>query len=420
MLLLTALSADSAILWADACDTAESASCAVARRVPTTPGGYAPGRPSEMATVTHQSDGQGEAPRRSAGRTLPRRLARLALLIVMTVSVLLGARAVLSASAGTAVEPWPVRPDPRARILPGVTTEPIASNSFRPWGGKELESVNRFEQQARKHMGVVAWYADWAHVKRPSLYQLRAVQARGSLPEITWEPWDSVSAARGNQPRYRLARIIAGDFDGYVRRWARGLRAYGGPVRLRFAHEMNGRFYPWAVGVNGNTARQYVQAWRHVHRIFAQERATNVTWVWSAAATRLSRPQYPGREQVDEVGLSGYVGGSQLRQHPWRPFTAVFGPSLRRLGVIAPGKPIEISEVGAAEQGGDKAEWIRGMFAALARERRVDAFVWFDIDQASDWRVGTSAAARRAFARGVAPPRFGQRTRRPPALGAAK
>ena len=40
---------------------------------------------------------------------------------------------------------------------------------------------------------------------------------------------------------------------------------------LRFAHEMNGGWYRWAKGVNGNTSDQDVQAWRHLHDLFAAE-----------------------------------------------------------------------------------------------------------------------------------------------------
>jgi beta-mannanase len=305
--------------------------------------------------------------------------------------------------------PWPVQRDPRARVLVGVTTKQIASNSFRRWAAADLDSVNRFEHQVRKHAGIVLWYADWARVARPSLTQLRLVAARQSVPEITWEPWDSVSPEPSRQPRYRLRRIIGGAFDPYIRRWARDLAAYGGPVRLRFAHEMNAGFYPWAEGVNGNRPGEYVRAWRHVRRIFDRAGARNVRWVWSPVAAAVQRSQYPGDRYVDIAGLSGFVGGSQLRTHRWRSFGRVFGAPLAKLARIAPSKAVEISEVGASEQGGDKAAWIRGMFRVIQRRRQITAVNWFNMDQASDWRVATTPRARRAFAAGVAAPVFGQR-----------
>lgn len=44
---------------------------------------------------------------------------------------------------------------------------------------------------------------------------------------------------------------------------------------------MNGNWHPWAQGVNGNQAGDYVRAWQHVHDLVASMGATNVHWVWS-------------------------------------------------------------------------------------------------------------------------------------------
>ena len=66
-------------------------------------------------------------------------------------------------------------------------------------------------------------YADWAHAHAPSLSQLNAIAARGSEPEITWEPWNALIGPRHAQPRYALRNITAGRFDPYIRTWARSL-----------------------------------------------------------------------------------------------------------------------------------------------------------------------------------------------------
>ena len=88
---------------------------------------------------------------------------------------------------------------------------------------------------------------------------------------LTWEPWKPPKIAGKlvpNQPRYRLARIAAGKFDRYLHRYARQVKAYGGPLILRPFHEMDGFWYPWGGTANGNTPLDFVRAWRHVHRIF--------------------------------------------------------------------------------------------------------------------------------------------------------
>ena len=46
---------------------------------------------------------------------------------------------------------------------------------------------------------------------------------------------------------------------------------YEKPLYLRFAHEMNGGWFPWGVGTNGNGPADYVAAWRHIHDIFEQK-----------------------------------------------------------------------------------------------------------------------------------------------------
>lgn len=85
------------------------------------------------------------------------------------------------------------------------------------------------------------------------------------MPIVAWEPWDfsnkpQSDKLRGAQPRYRLSRIIDGSFDSYIRSWARGVRALDYTIGLRFAHEMNGYWYPWAEQANGNQPGQYVHA----------------------------------------------------------------------------------------------------------------------------------------------------------------
>lgn len=293
----------------------------------------------------------------------------------------------------------------------GVTTTALARNSFSPWRQNGPASVKEFERDAHAHASVVMWYADWANVRRPDVRQLRAIARRGSLPEITWEPWNHAwnSAA---QPTYRLRRIIEGRHDALIRRWARDLAAYGEPVRLRFAHEMNGNWYPWSEAANRNRPGEFAKAWRRVWRIFKKEGATNVEWVWSPVAIRVKKIEYPGRAYVDRVGLSGFVGGIQLRHRPWRSFEKVFGHALSQLTRLAPDKPIEISEVGAAEQGGDKPAWIRGMFRALARRPEIDTLIWFNLDKGSDWRIRSSTESARAFQAGAHARRVGQHAAR--------
>jgi beta-mannanase len=253
---------------------------------------------------------------------------------------------------------------------------------------------------AGTRVGIVQWFADW-RTATVDTEQLRAVAARGSTPQITWEPWDN-EVGGSVQPGYTLASIIRGRHDDYVRSWARDLAAYGDPVLLRFAQEMNGVVYPWAEGLNGNRPGEYARAWRHVHDIFTAEGATNVDWVWSPVTRAVVTAQYPGDRYVDVLGLSGFNGGTALPWGGWRTFADAYNAPLKSLHRLAPGKPVQISEVATADVGGSKPLWIKEMFDYLEDHRWIGSVLWFDLPKQVDWRVGSSPAARAAFADGVA------------------
>jgi cellulose synthase (UDP-forming) len=314
-----------------------------------------------------------------------------------TIGALLVANFALVPSPATAAAGRPARP---ARLAVGAVTQALADNSTRPWTAPDLSQVVTFEQAAGTHAAIVMWYADWAHGK-VDLAQLRAVSRRRSIPEITWEPWDYLRG--GRQPQYTLASIIKGRHDAYIRGWARALHAYGKPVLLRFAQEMNGGQYPWAEGVNGNRAGQFAKAWRHVYNIFKRAHARNVRWVWSELArggAPLNAGEYPGDAYVNIVGLSGFNGGTALKGWGgWRSFGGVFNHSLDMLRVIAPHKPVQISEVGTVSVGGNAPAWITGMFHDLAKRRYVRSLLWFDVIKQSDWRIAGRLATR--FASGL-------------------
>lgn len=347
------------------------------------------------------------------GAAKPSRFARMrrgALAAALTIAIaMLVALQLRGVDAGTnpSIESWPVMPPATARVDVGLTTLPLAQNAFRRWKGSDLETVNAWEQMIRKHASVVMWYADWT-TPPPPRRQLDAIAARRSTPEITWEPWRSFHVPKPvrHQPTYRLRNIIDGRFDAYIRTWAKALAAYRRPVRLRFAQEMNGNWYPWSESANGNRRGEFVRAWRHVYTVFRRAGATNVQWVWSPAAINMSATQYPGDRYVTFVGLTAFNGGAQLRYTRWHSFAWVVGGTLRRLHAIAPEKPVELSEVGCAEKGGSKAKWIAEMFVTLKRHPEIRSLLWFDVVKWSDWRVGSSVAAAEAFAAGVADSRY--------------
>jgi beta-mannanase len=225
---------------------------------------------------------------------------------------------------------------------------------------------------------------------------------------ITWEPWDPRSGS-ADQPQYSLAAIAGGSFDPYLTRWATEVKSWGHLLLLRFAHEMNGNWYPWAEGVNGNTAGQYVAAYRHVHDIFQQVGATNVQWVWSPNTIMDGAPAlselYPGDAYVNWLGVDGYNWGSSASWASWQTFGQVFGQTLTQLRQLSH-RPIMIGETSSSEIGGSKAQWIQQFFSGLGANPDIRAFIWFNLNKETDWRIQSSSAAQSAFARGISSSRY--------------
>lgn len=249
----------------------------------------------------------------------------------------------------------------------------------------------------------------------PPAALLDGLVARGALPVVNWEP---VDPGRLGSPRYRYARIAAGRHDGYIRAFARAAAAWGGPVYLRFAHEMNGRWFPWGMGRFDNTPERFIAAWRRIHRILRAEGAVNARMLWSPyvgcrcpSYARL----YPGRRYADRVGFSAFNWYRRGIREGWVGMRPLYAPAVRRLRAVAPGKRIIVAETGSSPEGGDKAGWIAAGFPAIrAAYPEIAAVVWFDVLVTEpiahpDWRLATPPAARDAYVAVLGLPGFGVR-----------
>lgn len=237
-----------------------------------------------------------------------------------------------------------------------------------------------------------------------SVSRLRQSNWRGAVPLVTVETWAGVGGGvRGvesDQPAYANSQIIRGRYDRYLRVIARSIVQYRKPVILRLDHEMNGNWYAWSDGVNGNARGSYVQMWRHVFGVFRRAGAANVLWLWApnivrgtdGSSARL-RSMYPGDAYVNLVGLSGYgVYNATPAQ--------TFDPSLKVLAGIT-GRPVVLAETGA-EVDPWKTGWIKAFGPYLHAHRHIVGFVWYNLRQSQNWRFDDSPADLAAFRRTLA------------------
>jgi hypothetical protein len=264
------------------------------------------------------------------------------------------------------------------------------------------------DRDAGHRPAIVMWYQEWAGTPDFPAADARWLARRGQVPMLSWEAWQPAGRLT-DQPKYRLKRIAAGAFDPFIKRYAREIRAYGGPLMLRPFHEMDGNWYPWGGMANGNTPKDLVAAWRHVHNIFDRVGARNVTWVWSVnglsvpntPANQISH-YWPGSRYVDWIGVSGFnYAGSLAGTGPFESLSGLLAP--RFFSLVRYPKPVIVAETASVEQNGDKAAWIKALPGDLiGSPGRVDGFVWYDQQEseAQDFPFTSSAASQGAF-RGI-------------------
>lgn len=272
----------------------------------------------------------------------------------------------------------------------------------------QLPATDRLEQITGKKVSILTLYQAWGATNGAQNFNrtwMDTVRAHGSIPMVTWEPWQPQSQF-ADQPDYSLKNIIQGKFDSYITRWARDARRWNHPFFLRLAPEMNGTWSPWSEGASGNQPGEFIQAWRHVHDIFTANNVTGVTWVWCpnvnySQSTPIAQ-SYPGDKYVDWTALDGFNWGMGP-DNSWTDFKQVFAPTYQEMIKLAPGKPVMLAEVASAEAGGDKAAWITEGYSDLLPSyfTRVKAVVWFDQITHRDWRLDSSPGSLSAYTQAI-------------------
>jgi cellulose synthase (UDP-forming) len=213
----------------------------------------------------------------------------------------------------------------------------------------------------------------WGIGKDPRVV-LAADRRFGTMPIVSWEPWLPPPLGTQDQgrpqPKYSNQAIAEGRQDDYVRRWARAIRDFRRPVVLRFAHEMQGAWYPWS-----RDAAAYRRAWRHVWNVFRAAKARNVVWLWSpnsnvgqtdTAALMSMAAYWPGARYVDAVGLTSLTFDGAARP-------GMFAQRLRLMSQTY-GKPGVLAEVNVVYEA--RRAWTNELRATLRKDRAIRGVVW--------------------------------------------
>jgi len=265
------------------------------------------------------------------------------------------------------------------------------------WSHTYCDQLNTTLEKFATTPHYVMFYRD---LERPfPLHAITCIHDHGAIPIVSLELW------HWHDQRPQLEQIRAGNYDDAFRVWATDARKYGHPVFLRFGFEFNGDWFSWS-----GDPEAYRAAWRHVHDLFTQVGADNVTWVWAPNVqscpdepTNAAERYYPGDDYVDWIGVDGYnFGDDHDKWHHWSSFESIFAKTLTALHTQHPDKPIMISEFACADgEPARRAGWIREAYAFLRQRHEVRAAVWFNYDKRREgepnWRIDTSAESLAAF-----------------------
>jgi hypothetical protein len=287
-----------------------------------------------------------------------------------------------------------------------------------PW---DMSAVSKFEAMSGKAPSIVAFAAPFANCYSTCFNYtfdttaFENIRQHGSIPFFSWSSQSLPTSL--NEPNYQLSDISSGTFDSFITAWATAAKQWGQPFFLRFNWEMNGNWFPWAEGVNGNHQGDYVAAWHRVHDIFTSVGATNASWVWCPNIdiqhqfTPLAS-LYPGDAYVDWTCLDGYNWGST--RGSWDSFDDIYSSTYHEIvDTVAPTKPMIIGEVSSSEGGGSKAEWITDMLSVQLPTNypKIRGVVWMDTNTDNmDWPLVSSTASKQAFAAAIQSPRFATNT----------
>ncbi len=209
----------------------------------------------------------------------------------------------------------------------------------------------------------------------------------GSIPVITWEPWLSAFDIE-KHPNLRpaterdkngLLDVKKGVYDFYITQRAKGIQKLGSPVIIRWGHEMNDPYrYPW--GPQNNTATDFIEAYKHLHKIFSDLKVTNVLWSWSPhPAYGYFKEYYPGNEFVDFIAIGTLNYGTVANWSKWWSFDDIFGKYYTEFASF--NKPIMLSEFGTLDVGGSRTKWFKDALASLPiKYPKVNAVLFFHFD----------------------------------------
>ncbi|MBI4948509.1 hypothetical protein HY844_03100 [Candidatus Berkelbacteria bacterium] len=219
---------------------------------------------------------------------------------------------------------------------------PKEVNIFYPHAGYDIALIKNFESDLGVKFNGAKWYLNWETDFTQDV--AKNFSSSGYLPELTWEP---MIGGKG----VKYTDVTSGVYDSYLENFALDVKAFGKPIRIVLAPEMNTDWTPWGYQLAGNTDITHKAFWKYIVNKFRSAGATNAKWVWAPnvipyGAKYSYAQMYPGDSYVDFTGLEGYNWGTSRSWSVWQSFDEVFYSSYKSLTAVT-SKKILITEIGS-------------------------------------------------------------------------
>jgi hypothetical protein len=259
---------------------------------------------------------------------------------------------------------------------------------------RDQATYDAFVAQTGRAPAIWSFWSDWGTPSTqwlPDTALLDYMSSKGTVPLLIWQPVDSRDPSNDLYSYYKIARTNI--HVPYITEFAKQVAAYRKRVLIRFAHEFDGRWFPWGVErggqyrFKGNTPQHFRAAWQRIVRIFRANGAGNARFIWSPSGSggaRWMKELYPGSAYVDHLGFTAFNWANWQPRTGWKSLPTIVSAKLKVLGGLsktARTKPIIITELGSHYLGGNKRKWIEDGYAAVyARWPRIKAAVYFNVN----------------------------------------
>lgn len=232
---------------------------------------------------------------------------------------------------------------------------------------------------------------------------LQYVFQQGCLPMVNLMPRNQDNP----EDYYRFAEIEKD--EEYLRQLARFYRRMEYPILLRFAFEMNlspspiNNYFPLYGRRPDNSPEDFVRAWCFARKIFDEEGANNVVWVFSPNVVgpgekKLLSRYAPPAEYVDVVGADVYDRHVKslfsLNHYAFRDssFKELLTPTYETLRRIYREKPFWVTEIGSLrENETDRAWWLGESLIDALNIFGIDGYIYFNFNKPGlsdgDWKI---------------------------------